>query len=165
MYHNEPLCQCGIRLLLGALFIYASIHKIVDPESFAVSIYNYKILPFGLINITAVVLPWLELLIGICLVFRLWYLGALFLVDLLLLIFFSALIFSFIRGIDIDCGCFAAAGEGRLAVSMAWYLMRDGLLLFLGLFLFFRVYSDRREACGDKGESQIRRNQIKRIGE
>ncbi|MCK9273566.1 MAG: hypothetical protein M0P57_00570 [Syntrophales bacterium] len=138
---REELYRRGIDILLGALFLYASIHKIIDPESFAVAIYNYRILPFGLINIAAVILPWLELAIGLCLFFRVWYFGAVLLADLLLSVFFLALLISSIRGIDIQCGCFSTSNEVTLAGSMLWYLIRDGLLLFLGIYLFIKTFA------------------------
>jgi len=55
------------RLFLGRVFIYASVDKIFHPDDIARAVYNYQILPDGLINLTALVLPWLELLLGICL--------------------------------------------------------------------------------------------------
>ena len=53
------------RLLIGGLFIYASVHKIFDPLDFAASIRNYNILPASWSNMTAVILPWIELGVGV----------------------------------------------------------------------------------------------------
>ncbi|MBR38916.1 MAG: hypothetical protein CL888_01690, partial [Dehalococcoidia bacterium] len=46
------------RLILGAVFIYASIDKIQNPADFAKAINNYHVLPFGLENLMALALPW-----------------------------------------------------------------------------------------------------------
>jgi len=53
-----------VRILLGAVFLWASLDKIIDPSKFARDISNYHIIPFGLENIIAIVLPWLEFFIG-----------------------------------------------------------------------------------------------------
>ena len=55
------------RLILAFVFIYASIDKIIDPLSFSNTIDNYHISPYQLNNIAALIIPWLELIIGICL--------------------------------------------------------------------------------------------------
>ena len=39
------------RLILGAVFIYASWDKILNPDDFAKAIGNYHVLPFGLENL------------------------------------------------------------------------------------------------------------------
>ena len=41
------------RLIIGGLFVYASIHKIIDPAEFAASIRNYMIVPPTWSNILA----------------------------------------------------------------------------------------------------------------
>ena len=53
-----------IRVVLGSVFLWASFDKIIDPAKFAKSIANYHVLPFGIENTIAIVLPWLELFIG-----------------------------------------------------------------------------------------------------
>lgn len=95
------------RFFLGAVFLYASYDKILHPQAFAQAVYNYQVLPDGLINLTALVLPWLELLIGICLISGLWLPGATVISICILAIFVGALVFNLIRGLDIHCGCFS----------------------------------------------------------
>ncbi|MBD3290046.1 DoxX family membrane protein, partial [candidate division KSB1 bacterium] len=57
-----------LRWVIAALFIYAGVSKILDPATFAEDIDNYRILPYLLVSIVAVVLPWLEVLCGISLI-------------------------------------------------------------------------------------------------
>ena len=57
------------RIILGFVFIYAAISKAAEPESFAIAIANYKLLPDFLINISAIILPWIELCAGLLLLF------------------------------------------------------------------------------------------------
>ncbi len=131
------------RGFLGAVFIYASIGKIIHPESFAEAISNYQILPDQLINLVALILPWLELVVGTCLIAGFWLPSSLFLVNLLLLVFWSALLSAFARGLNIECGCFDTSAGKLVTGSMAWYLVRDTILLLIGVMLFWETI--RRE--------------------
>ena len=55
-----PIFILITRILLGLIFIIASIDKIIDPAGFARDISNYHFVPFGFENIIAIILPWLE---------------------------------------------------------------------------------------------------------
>src|SRR5438105_3484252 len=100
-------------LLVGALFVFAGLTKIValqpfrflDPMEFARDIDNYKILPWAVSVWLALYLPWLEILCGLALIFRRLYSGALALVLTLMVVFIGASIAAKARGIDITCGC------------------------------------------------------------
>ena len=124
------------RLILGGVFILASVDKIVHPLGFAKSISNYQVLPDHLINLAALILPWLELMLGTFLVFGVWLPGTIVLTDLLLVVFSTALLFNLARGLNVDCGCFSTSPTDNPAA--AWYLMRDALLLLLGGYLGYR---------------------------
>ena len=126
------------RLVLGLVFLYASIDKISHPAQFAQIVFNYQVLPDVLINITAIVLPWLELLLGILLIAGIWLPGAIVLAELLLLTFFGTLVFNTLRGISVHCGCFTTSAEGDPKTT--WYLIRDGGFLVLGGYLLYRMY-------------------------
>jgi rhodanese-related sulfurtransferase/uncharacterized membrane protein YphA (DoxX/SURF4 family) len=124
------------RLLLGGIFVYASFDKILYPASFAEIVYNYQILPDLLVNLTSLFLPWIELLAGLALIVGVWLPGALWIANLLLLVFFGTLIFNTARGLDIDCGCFTISIGPSSGGHMLWYLLRDGFFLFVGVLLF-----------------------------
>ncbi len=128
-----------IRAFLGVLFIYASIHKILYPAAFAETVSNYQILPGYLVNIFAVVLPWLEIMVGICLVTGIFLHGATTLAFLMLATFFVALASTFARGLNIDCGCFSQAAGSVSHLTMWWYVSRDGLLTILSAYLTLRI--------------------------
>ncbi|MCK5484559.1 MAG: DoxX family membrane protein [Desulfobacterales bacterium] len=126
------------RLILGGVFIFASIDKIIHPAAFAETVYNYQILPDTLITLTAMILPWLELILGIFLVLGLWLPGAALLINLLMVTFFGSLVFNLSRGLDIHCGCFSTSQEST-SLCMCLYVIRDGMFLLLGLYLFSYV--------------------------
>ncbi len=131
----------GARIVLGALFIAASIDKIAHPAAFAEIIHNYQILPDYLINISAIVLPWLEALLGLCIITGVWLPGTVVLANLLLLTFFSALLFNLSRGLNVHCGCFSTKITDN--PQTAWYVARDSLFLLLGLSVLLPLFRKR----------------------
>ena len=138
-----PKIEIVLRWALAGIFIYASLDKIVHPEAFAEIIYNYHILPGFLINIAAIVLPWLEILLGLLLIAGRFRPGATGLAAILLAAFWVALLFNLARGLDINCGCFST--QSNEPSSMAWYVLRDTAFLAVGLFLFYKSVIDHKE--------------------
>jgi uncharacterized membrane protein YphA (DoxX/SURF4 family) len=139
-WKQEGLLAVCARLILGGIFIYASIDKIAYPAAFAQAVYNYQILPDILVNLTAIVLPWLELVLGVFLVFGFLREGSASLSTLLLIVFLGAMVFNLARGLDINCGCFSSSTDGKGDAPMVWYVIRDGLFLVPALYLFFRTF-------------------------
>lgn len=134
-----------LRLFLGAVFIYASYDKILHPLAFAQAVYNYRILPDALVNLTALVLPWLELLLGLCLAAGFWLPGATMISTGLLMVFIGSLAFNQMRGLDISCGCFSTqTTEGPADL---WTVVRDLIFLAVSVYLALVVFFFR---CGRK---------------
>jgi uncharacterized membrane protein YphA (DoxX/SURF4 family) len=140
-FFSRPSFFLFWRLLLGAVFVAAGVSKIVHPAEFAKIIHNYQILPDGLINVVAIVLPWLEMLLGALLAAGIWLPGAAALANLLLLSFFSALLFNLARGIDVHCGCFSTQSSG--SPHTVWYILRDSSFLLLGIVVLLQVLRRR----------------------
>ncbi|BCS96127.1 hypothetical protein DSLASN_17590 [Desulfoluna limicola] len=131
-----PVLELLSRWVLGALFVYAGVQKIIDPNGFAKTIYGYGILPGGLVNITAIVLPWVEVLAGGGLLLGVWPASSSGLVSGLLLVFMAAIVFNIARGYTFDCGCFGAGGDttgwGTVWRDTAMLIPAVGVLLFKG---------------------------------
>ena len=126
------------RWILGVVFIYAGIHKILDPAAFAQAVHLYQILPDGLVNLTALILPWVELFLGVLLVIGPWMPGAAVLSTLLFMVFMGALSYNMARGLDIGCGCFSsspAAGGANIRT-----IVRDGMFLTVSLYLLCATF-------------------------
>jgi len=127
-----------IDLIVAAMFIFAGIAKILnldqliadlqhlrfasafadlgnlslaDPAEFAHDINNFRILPWILSVALGFYLPWLEILCGLGLVFRVLYRGALSILTALIVVFTLATIAAKVRGLDITCGCFGHASQ------------------------------------------------------
>lgn len=124
-----------LRVILGLIFITASLDKIAHPDQFAKIVYNYHILPPFLINIFAIILPWLELTCGIFLILGLFLESSALLITLLLLIFMMGMGLNLVRGIDINCGCFSTAPTGKSDLIIR--LVEDFLMLLAGLQILF----------------------------
>ncbi len=124
------------RLIVGIIFIYASLDKITHPGDFAKAIGNYHVLPWGLENLLGLSLPWLELLTGICLIFGIMIDGAALLSAVLLAVFILAISQALLRGIDIECGCFKVSSPGeKIGLKK---IVEDLLYLCLTLLILFR---------------------------
>ena len=128
---NAQTLTTASRLALALIFLAAAPLKILSPADFAEAIETYLILPDALIYATALTLPWLEAVVGILLLCRVWTGPTLFLANAMLAAFLGALVSAHLRGINIDCGCFSASGAAT--GDMLWYIVRDGLFLALGL--------------------------------
>ncbi len=124
------------RLFIGVLFVAASIHKIVDPAEFAVSVRNYMIVPSSWSNLIALTLPWVELLAGALLIIGIQTKPAALLTTLMLAVFLGAVIYAYAIGLDIDCGCFSSSSssEGRVGV---YHIVRDAVLLLISAAVLF----------------------------
>jgi uncharacterized membrane protein YphA (DoxX/SURF4 family) len=133
-----------LRLILGIVFLYASFDKILHPEAFAQAVYNYQILPYSTINLVALTLPWLELILGLCLISGFWLPGATAISTGLLTVFIVAMAYNEIRGLDVHCGCFSTENtEGAAGFST---LIRDILFLFVSAYLTFHVFLSQQVA-------------------
>jgi uncharacterized membrane protein YphA (DoxX/SURF4 family) len=138
-----------IRLALGTVFIVAGADKIFHPLAFAKSIDNYQILPDHLVNLVAVILPWVELVLGSLLIAGIWLPGAIALANLLLATFFAALVFNVARGLSVDCGCFTLNKAEN--PSTAWYLFRDTIFLLSGGYLSYRTFTKPSRSNHENG--------------
>lgn len=107
---NGPLVLIS-RVILGAILVYACIEKIVYPAEFARAIANYHIMPYGLENAVAILLPWLELVIGLALLTGFFLDGAAGLTAALMVVFIAAIGSAILRGYNIECGCGLREGD------------------------------------------------------
>ena len=129
---NNNILLLSIRLFLGFIFIFAAVTKVADPVGFSQSIYNYKLMPDFLINVLALVFPWIELVAGILLVFGISVKENSAILTGLLVVFIVAIVISLARGLDINCGCFGTVEGSK--VGLMKILENVGLVL-LGLIL------------------------------
>jgi len=127
-----------VRLVLGVVMILYAAPKIADPGAFLKEIENYKIFPTQppqLLNLTAVGLPWVEMLGGIALIVGVFRRGSATLFAILLISFTVAIAFrtsaemkktpeKTLCQIKFDCGC--GGGPVYICPKLA---MNVGLIL------------------------------------
>jgi len=129
-----------VRIVIGFLFVAASVGKISSPEAFAVSIVNYRIVALPVAFVFATILPWMELLCGLALLFGIWIRGSCLLLSFMLVLFTFAVISALFRGLDISCGCFT---QDPSASKIGWAKVGENILLFSGSILVFYANNAR----------------------
>ncbi len=134
LLENDSLVLAA-RVVLGMVFLVASIDKIADPAAFAVSIQNYKIISHPFTMVVATILPWLELICAFGLLFGVRVKVNSLLCFAMLLIFTLGVISGLIRGLDISCGCFTQdPSVGRIG----WTKVFENVgVVLIAIFLFF----------------------------
>lgn len=128
-----------MRLAIGLIFIWSGIAKLVDPQSFALIIQAYGLIPQAVILPAAVSLAFLEVLAGAGLIFEQPYMLAL--ITALLFLFMLVLGYGLWLGLDVDCGCFGPGDpEGLAYHGLRPALYRDLVLLAgIGYLYFWRL--------------------------
>lgn len=112
--------------LLGGLFLWAGAMKLSNPKAFARSIDAFGLVPETLLPPLAILLPIVEILIGLA-VLRRWR-GGLPAMTALLFLFMAVLGFAIGQNLDVDCGCFSVA-EQQEHTSVKAAFVRDLLML------------------------------------
>ncbi|MBI72883.1 MAG: hypothetical protein CMG61_05640 [Candidatus Marinimicrobia bacterium] len=134
------------RLILGFIFVYFSWDKILDPAKFADVIKNYDITPFNLEKIIALVLPYLELIIGSFLILGVFVEASTF-ISLSLLTFFIIMIGqAYLRGKSIDCGCLLSdlsdSSSSEKRIYMLKRIVQDICFIVYGVIVKYRIKFD-----------------------
>jgi putative oxidoreductase len=126
--------RTGLRWLVGALLVWAALGKIANPMEFYGELMAYRLpWPGELTRLTAIVLPWLELLCGILLIAGTARRAAAAWAVILFAVFVLATGQAWARGLQISCGCFKLDFLGpalsKLMESVPFAFFRALLLL------------------------------------
>ena len=133
-----------IRLIVGGIFLISGLAKIADPVRFLLTLREFQLLPGALESFLAVYLPWLEFLLGLCIVVGILHRTASLMIAGLNGAFIIAIGSVMARGIEVDCGCF-----GLLADALHLPDMADGKAIVRNLVLMAMcLYIFRSEATG-----------------
>jgi uncharacterized membrane protein YphA (DoxX/SURF4 family) len=126
-------------LIVAGVLLYAAVQKVWMPLEFARLIREYHILPDQILNLVAVVLPWLEIVCGLCFLSGLWLLGAAALLSGLNAVFIFAIVYRAwlimsstgvgFFDLSFDCGC------GFGVVYIPTKVVENLLLLCAGLII------------------------------
>lgn len=112
MQGERNIIEISLRVILGALFIWAGMMKVLDVDSFVETVGYFKITPFDAAPWDmwlGYTLPLFEVLAGVGLILGILLKGAILSVFLLSAGFLGAVISANARGLNIECGCFGKA--------------------------------------------------------
>ncbi len=122
-----------VRLGLGCMFLWSSLPKIRQPYDFLSSVYNYEIAGPSLGMLVAITLPWVELLVGVCLVGGIFVGGALLVSIGMAAMFTFTLAFALYHGLEISCGCFSTSNIENISYAT---LIRACVILLLSALAY-----------------------------
>ncbi len=124
------------RLLTGGVWIVAGGLKITEPAASIAAVRAYELLPASAVEPVGLMLPAVELVVGLALVLGVLARGAGIVSALLFVAFIVGIASVWARGIEIDCGCFGGGGAKAGAASdYPWEIARDAVLLLLSVYV------------------------------
>lgn len=127
------------RIFLAGIFFYSGYVKWQEPLQFAANLTAYQLLPQNLILPVVTYLPWFELALGAMLLIGWKIRWTAAVTAALLSMFIVAMVITYFRGIEADCGCFGS-GDPISPLTM----LRDASFLLPALFLLLEPQIRRR---------------------
>ena len=137
----------ALRIYLGYFFIYASLSKIPYPAQFAEAIANYRLVPYMVLNLGAIILPWIEFVTGLFLIIGFRSRASVIVIALLLIMFDVMILINMHQGAQITCGCYDTVGE-----PIGWKKVLENALM---LVFSVQVYYCDRPVLSHKLKSII----------
>ena len=137
----DPLAATGLALFTGGLFVAAGVHKWRDRTGFQQTLAAYNVAPPVLMRPLSLMVPAVEILAGLGVVWPVSRPGAALVLAGLLVVYAGAIGVNLLRGrVDIDCGCFMR-GQGSAQGSRLglWLLGRNAVLILFCLALVLPV--------------------------
>jgi uncharacterized membrane protein YphA (DoxX/SURF4 family) len=140
------------RLGLGCVFLWSSLPKIRQPYDFLSGVYEYELVGPTVGIAVAMVVPWMELVLGIALVGGVFAGGALLGSAILLGVFVACHASVLYRGLAIGCACFGGTGQSPIDYGT---LVRTGLLALTSgvAYLLWVRRSLARDGCEPDGRA------------
>jgi uncharacterized membrane protein YphA (DoxX/SURF4 family) len=133
---SSPLLIRVCRIGIGLVMLAAALGKIGDPGAFSTQIHHYRLVPIGVENLLAILLPWVELLAGLSLVLGAHARSGAWLSAAMMAVFTLAVGTAVARGLDIECGCFGTADASHVGgMKLAENLLLTGAALVASLRL------------------------------
>ena len=156
LYSWSVILALTIRVALGCLFVWSSLPKIFLPHHFLGAVYAYRLVGPVLGMMVAMVLPWLELLTGICLLGGLFVSGALLTCMGMALLFLVAVGWALFQGLNISCGCFGASES--IPIGPGTLIRITAILVGSGFAYTMEMFSRRRVPAPWSGRQLWRRH-------
>ena len=145
-----------VRLGLGIMFLWSAMPKLAQPYLFLVNVYGYEMVGPKVGILAAMIIPFLEFFVGVCLLGSVFVSGSL-LISLGLMAFFTyAHAFVLYHGLSVDCGCFSASSESLISYES---LIRNLVILLFCLlaFMYYLLYTGQEHEGSSKNLSSAKR--------
>ncbi|MCL8025565.1 MauE/DoxX family redox-associated membrane protein [Nocardioides bruguierae] len=134
-----PWVGLAARLVVGGVWVVASLLKLPDPQQSVRAVRAYEVLPEAVVPTLGALLPGIELVVGLLLLLGLATRPAAVVSAVLLVVFVAAIGQAWARGLTIDCGCFGGGGQvADPGSSYFWEIVRDAGLLLASVWLVAR---------------------------
>jgi uncharacterized membrane protein YphA (DoxX/SURF4 family) len=105
------------RIATGALMLAAALSKIGESAEFVRQIHHLRFAPFGLENLIAITVPWVELVAALAILSGVEPRGGTVLAAGFLALFVVVVIAAMARRLDVECGCFGTADATRVGAT------------------------------------------------
>jgi len=123
-----------IPLALAGMWFYSSWDKLLNPEGFYWILNNYRVFPDVIQGLAALCFPVFELLLGLMLLIR-YRLKEVYLITSLIMVFFILLLsLTYLRGIDLNCGCFDLSENNS---NLVFRIFEDLVILVIAMIGFY----------------------------
>ena len=123
----------ALRVVLGAWFLYSGGEKVFVSglSEFTRAVANYRLVGPPWDAVIAYILPWLEIVAGVCLMLGFWRRGALLVIGGLVGIFTVGVGYAWSQGLNIACGCRGSAAAMNYGGKMVEFVAYFAVLILL----------------------------------
>lgn len=136
----QPYLLALMRFALSIIFVASAISKLRNQPAFVAIVLNYRVLPKHWGRRFALTLPWVELVLGLSLLFGVFTQPTAVLSGLSLLSFTVAVGINLLRGRkDLDCGCGGAKRSQKISGRI---ILRNVALIMLAVPLMLWARDD-----------------------
>lgn len=127
----KTFINLSLRAILSVVFIYAAVSKILRPDEFYADIRNYRMVPDYIAYASAYFLPAFEIIVALSIFSKRFFKASILSIAFLLTVFIMALASAWLRGLDINCGCFGSGAPSGYGLV----ILRDVFLLSICFIL------------------------------
>ena len=142
MEKGKKVTSWTCRILVGGFFMLAGVIKALDPGAFQLEIMAYQLVGYPISFLLSYLLPYFEIALGAGLILGIGIKIAQTSISFLLIGFISVLSWTWMMGINIECGCLGKIDfmEGQPAA-----ILRDFVLLAMVLCVAY--FGSPRKRC------------------
>ncbi|APF17172.1 DoxX family protein [Caldithrix abyssi DSM 13497] len=139
---NNWRFQLILRIVLGLFLSISGVAKIMDLAAFGKAVNGFGLLPSTWVVLVTVIIPYLELILGLMLLLN-FYAKPAYVTALTMLIIFTALsAYKYFSGDISDCGCFGKLLQCKTDEKL---LIENALLMVLFALGFFKMKGTKNE--------------------